>query len=304
MTDRIATLDGYGAFVRQHGRVFMVGDAPWVLESRKLTPLAPPHRQGPVNGEHLQRAMRASGAWVALWNDAWDTEPGPWWWICCDARDFGLERIEPSRRKSVRKALRECSVRRLETEWFAEHGYEVYAAAHARYGHVAPVSRAAFKAGAMANAEYAGRETWGAFVGDALAAYASCIVIDDVVKVSSAKSVPALLKHRPNDALHFMLRQHYLVERKMLYTTDGARVLEHDTHVQDFYETLGSRRIYCPLRIQLHPLLAAAIRLRAKDWARLLQLPRWHPALFSRISALAVASGIAEACAPADPGRG
>ncbi|HOI54227.1 MAG TPA: hypothetical protein PLP01_03170 [Phycisphaerae bacterium] len=302
MSQSVPSVETYAAHLESRGRLVRVGGEPWMLANRRLTPAVPPHRMGPVDRAEVRRALRQSGAIAALWTDAWDTSPGPWWWVCCDDPQYDYASLRSSRRSSVRKGLRLCEVRRIGVDELVTIGYGVYKAAFARYGTgVVPVSCDAYIADVRRNAEYVGRETWGAFIGGALAAYATCIVIDDFVLVSAAKADPSRFKSNPNEAVWFELTRHYLRERGIAWVADGARVLQHQTNIQGFIETMGYRRVYCPLRLEMLPGVAAALRLGARRWARMVGMARWRPALLDRIEALDTAYGIARVCAAEFP---
>jgi len=190
----------------------------------------------------------------------------------------------------------------VEAEWFAEHGYPVYLAAHARYGpEVRPVSAEEFARGAMENAEYPGRETWGAFVKGQLAAYISCIIIDDMVSLSSGKSDPAQSNAEPNTALVYTLTHHYLRERGFRFTTGGYRVLLHPTNIQDFLESLGYRRVYCPLRTIVRPSVALATSPGVQNWGRYLGLEKALPGPMDKLRAVGSLLSISKACEGIDP---
>jgi hypothetical protein len=303
MSDTQATLASYMVYLERRGWLVRVGDVPWMLADRRLTPAVPPHRMGPVDRTEVRRALRQSGAIAALWNDAWDTSPGPWWWVCCDDRQYDLERIRSgSRRKCVKRGLRQCSSRMIGVDELGEIGYDVYAAAFDRYAPGAkPLSREAYVADVRRNAEYGGRETWGAFVGGRLAAYATCIVVDDVVYVSASKSNPAMFKCNPNEALRFEMTRHYLRDRRMTYVISGMRVLQHESNIQEFLESMGYRKIYCPLRLEMRAGVSAALRLGVVRWARMAGMGRWYPGLLKRIEALDMAYSIARICASEFP---
>ncbi len=128
-------------------------------------------------------------------------------------------------RYETRKGLEQCEVRRVDSRWFAENGYGVYASAFGRYGTPPPLQEAGFVQEFLNHAEFPGRETWGAFRRGRLVAWQSCLVIDDVAFSVSSKSDPAHLKAKPNNALLYTLTRHYLRERNVAYVTSGSRVL-------------------------------------------------------------------------------
>ena len=145
-------------------------------------------------------------------------------------------------------------------------------------------------------ARYPGRETWGAFVGDKFVAYVSCIVMDGAVGLSWSKSDPAELHHKPNNALTYALTRHYLVERKLKYVTAGARVVQHPTHIQEFRQAMGYRRLYCSLKVQMHPLLTAGVCLRLDRLGGWSVLRKVAPKLAMNLSGTGLLARIAKSC--------
>ena len=65
---------------------------------------------------------------------------------------------------------------------------------------------------------------------------------------------------------------------------------------QDFLEELGFRRIYCPLRMALAPLLDAAVRSRLIEIGRLPALGWIKPGLRTDIEAVTTLWSIAQSC--------
>lgn len=291
------TLDEYAKHMAKSYPVVWIDGVPWRTSRRMLEPLAAPHTMKPVDRAKVRRAMRETGALLARWNDAWDTTPGEWWWICADDPNYDVEKFPSSRgRRGVRVGLRRCEVRPVELAWLAEHGYETYLAAFARYSSwVKPNSREAFAAGMMEYNEW-GCEGWACFVDGALAAWANCIVVGDAVYLSTVKSDPKYLNARPNNVMCYVLTREYLGPRHMAYVTDGLRVLLHETAFQDFLEEMGYRRIYCPLRVELSPLAALAVGSGLARWGRYVGLGKWAPASLSQLQAAASLVRIARAC--------
>ncbi|MBM4396217.1 MAG: hypothetical protein FJ087_11050 [Deltaproteobacteria bacterium] len=294
------TLDAFVAHAGATSTVVQVAGEPWQLSGRRLGPLAPPHRPPAASAEAVRRALAGTGALVASWNDGWDTPPLPWWWVCCDDPGYDVEGLPRNARRDVRAGLRRCEVRRVEPAELAEGGFAVYRAAFERYDvHVTALTAEGFAAEVRRNAAYPGRESWGAFADGRMVAWASCIVVDDVVLLASAKSDPAHLKAMPNNAIAYELARHYLRDRRMRYVTDGSRTVAHDTRYQDFLLRMGWRKVFCPLRLVLSPAARLAARSGADRWGRLLLLHRLAPVPFARVEALAAMDRIARECAVA-----
>lgn len=291
------TSEEYAKVLARHRQVVDIDGVPWEVSARRLLPLRMPHIMEPVDRAKAAAALKQTGAMVAMWNDTWDTPPCDWWWICCDAADYDVAMLPKRGRRDVRAGLRRCKVRRVDVEEMCHAGHRVYAASVNHHGGPAkPKTLSEFTAGAREGAEYAGREYWGAFVDDDLAAYASCIVLDDAVLLSGAKSHPEHHKALPNNALIHTLTQHYLRERGLLYVTDGTRAVRHQTRFQDFLARMGYRRIYCPVRILLHPKAAWVLRSRVHTWGRYVGLHKLAPGILAKSEALASLVEIARKC--------
>jgi hypothetical protein len=281
--------------------VVWIGDVPWRAANRMLQPLAMPHTIKPVGRAAVRQALRQTKAAVARWNDAWDTAPCEWWWICCDDHRYDVESLSSSARRDIRAGLRRCEVRRVEPAWLAENGYETYVGAYRRYGPGAsPVSRDQFAKG-MLKSTQPGSEWWAALVDGTVASFARCQVLDNAVDLSWLKSDPKYHKALPNNALVYVLTREYMVDRRFLYVTDGSRVLGHETNVQDFLEKMGYRRIYCPLRVELSPLAAAAVWSRVNRWGTYLGLRRLARRHMEAMDAVASLVRIARSCPQESP---
>jgi hypothetical protein len=289
----------YADYVSVNYPVHWIDGQPWRIKNRILEPIVPPHQIDGVSRLKVRELLGRSDALLARWNEGWDTAPCDWWWICCDNHGYDLDGLPRRGRRGARHGLTRCTVRQIDAACLCEQGYAVYEAAHARYpGHVRPASATEF-AGEIHQAGESGfYENWGCFVEDRLAAYVRCILLGDVVFLSEIKSDPMQLAARPNHALIYALTHHYMLSGKVRYVTDGSRSVHHETHIQDFLEGLGFRRVYCPLHVEMRPLLAAAIRTRALDLSRRMGLAKMAPGLMRQLEAATALWSIAQSCRP------
>ena len=290
------TLNQFAEHVAKSEPVIWIDATPWVSRGRVLRPLSMPHQAKRVSRQAVRSAMRRSGALFSQWSEGWDMDPSEWWYICCDRPDYDVSILRKMPRYDVRKGLQHCDVRRLDGEWFAANGFSVYEAAFRHYGSTPRLSDRQFAAEFRRNAEYPGRETWGAFVEGTLVAWASCIVIDDAVILSSTKSDPLYYRNRPNNALVYVLTRHYLRERQLSYVMSGSRALLHETNVQTFDEKMGYRRVFCQLRTELRPSLSIADALALSVWARRLGLGKILKVPLAKLDAVGEAVRISRDC--------
>lgn len=281
-----------------YATVMWIDALPWRVYRKSLEPMVLPHMMKPVDRTKVRQAMKQAGALMARWVDMWDTQECRWWWVTCDNKDYDIENLPKRGRRDVRAGLRRCEVRRLEptSQWLSEHGYAVYRNAYLGYGGEAPLSAEQYARDVLRGADYSGRESWGAFIGDKLIAYSRCLVQDNAVLLANAKSDPVHNKALPNNALTYTLTRHYLKERGFLYVTDGSRSVAHDTAFQSFVERMGYRKVYCPLRLELTPTLASLVRLKPHKWGKYLGLGKIAPGLLRKTDILSSLNAIANDC--------
>ena len=290
--EKSISLENYVAHVARCSRVVWIDGEPWEASGRQLKPLTNPHTRKPVDRVKVREAMRQTGCRLARWTDSWDTEPCPWWWVACDDKEYDVSKLPRGGREAVRKGLRQCEVRRIEPAFFAQHGHLVYLSAAKDYGRgFSCLSADQFAAEVMRNAGYEGRETWGVFHGEKLIGYASCIVVEDVAYVSASKSIPEYHKLKPNNACQYTVMFHYLRERGLLYVASGTRPIHHEVGIQDFRESMGSRKVYCPLRLELSRMVAWTVRLGVHNWGKLLGLHKVWPSVVQSLRATAYWTG-------------
>lgn len=285
----------YAAYASSTSNVVSIGETPWERQGQALTPLWMPHQWKPQARSDVRRALAQTGAAFAQWTEGWDTSPCEWWYICCDDGEYDLSRLQKGPRSHVRRGLAQCEVRTVDPQWFAQNGYPVYRAAFRHYGSKPSLSESGFVQEFTIHARYPGRETWGAFVAGKLVAWVSCLVIGDAAISSSSKSDPAYFQARPNNALLYVLTRHYLQDRGLKYVSAGARVLRHQTNVQDFKEHMGYRRVYCRLQLELGWKGSLLNALRPQSWPRSLARGRLSDAIDSA-KAFAAMVEIARSC--------
>jgi hypothetical protein len=234
--------------------VIWIDDIPWNVRDRILEPLSMPHTIENVNREKVHKALSDTNALLAYWTDDWGRAESEWWWICCDDKEYDIENVINSRgRRGIHKGMKDCSVSRVVPKDFPNLTYNIFSESMKSYGIKSSKipTKEEYYESIMNKSEYEGFELWGTFVGDKLAAFATCVVIDDVVMFGSTKSDPKLHTHSPNNALFYHITKHYLRERGILYVTNGSRTLLHPTTINDFLIRMGFRKVFCRLNVEL-----------------------------------------------------
>ena len=227
---------------------------PWCLYGRTLMPLCMPHKPLEVNREEVRAAVSQSHALLACWTTDWDAyDKSEWWWIVCDRTDYDIECIPSAgERKSIRRGLRPCNVRRMGVGEFSALAYPIYRFALEQYG-TKPPEPSRFAQEAEGWAAYPGTDFWGAFYEGRMVAYVVCRIMDGAVAMTSSKSDPQMHTHKPNAALFYTLSQAYL-SSGLQYVTGGSRTIQHPTAIEDFLENLGFRKVFCRVNVELSPM--------------------------------------------------
>jgi hypothetical protein len=174
-------------------------------------------------------------------------------------------------RRQTKRALEACEVRRVDAEFIAASGYEVYLRAYDRYRNATEAiwDEAEFQRRMRLHAPFDDLiHFWGAFRDGALVAFYICDLFDRVeVSYAFGKFHPDHMKAHPAHALIHRMTEYYLTEQHFEYVNDGWRSLVHETNIQDFLiEKFGFRKAWTRLAVHyrwpLGPLVRATFPFR------------------------------------------
>lgn len=183
-----------------------------------------------------------------------------------ELRAFDLAALKRHDRPVVRRGLREVEVRRLDDLGPVLEGIRRINFSQAvRNGHgLTPAyyveHRDQWEARMRREFSIAGREWWGAWVGDRLAAYYYAFHIGDTMQISAAKSHSDFLKLNPNDALAYTFLCHCRELPGCRQVMFGGWTPDTPT-LNGFKERYGFRRVDVPAYVGWNPLLLAAVGL-------------------------------------------
>ena len=231
-----------------------MGDIGWKYYNHALLPATAPHETvntAPVDDGSIWKAVWPSKPLFARWTTDWDCgyETG-WWFVICTP-PFSLSGLSKSSRKSVRKALENCRVARIDPAEYGEALWNVFSAAAKSYSNYLFTDD---KEGFISRCRSAspGQEYWAGFDQETgeMIGYKICTVYDRYVEFSVSKYAPAFLKLRVSDALNYIVIDYYLNQENKQYISNGERSVIHDTNVQSYYqEHFKFRRAYCRLHL-------------------------------------------------------
>jgi hypothetical protein len=222
----------------------------WRMYNNVLMPYVPPHV--PVNpGEsEISELLKRSGAYMLRWISDWGSQESEFWYIIKDTFG-GMDELTCKVRNNVRRGFKKCEVMQLDAAFLAENAYGVYVRAFERYKKN-PLPEKEFKNELYKLGKEPGREFWGVFAKQErkLIAYTQCRIHGNVCHYLATRYDPRFFNLLPSYAKIYAMNEYYLKENKLLYISNGARPIEHQTNVQEFLiNNFNFRKVYCRLNL-------------------------------------------------------
>ncbi len=228
-------------FERRGEPATVVDGAIFKLYSGMVVPFGPAEADYSLPQEEASRVLRSLGGRLLRTTTGFQPARAVSEWYAVICRAFTpIESVSSSNTRSqLRRALRNCEVRRISSAELARSGYAVYGRAFDRYaGSAAPVSASRFRAHVMAGDGFDDvMHHWAVTCDGELAGYCSAYAFERTeAAYSTIKLHPDYLKKYSSYALFHRMNQFYLGERTVGYVNDGFRTIRHQTGLQRFLE--------------------------------------------------------------------
>jgi hypothetical protein len=264
--------------------------------SLMLSYIGPPVERIPED-KRLKSFLRRKKALAAMWNYDGDyADDGPWYRCICDVQGYDESSIKSGNvRHNLRRSLNRCTVREVDFPWLAENGYAVYAKASARFENYIRITESEYRTEMQTHAGHGERKAVGVFVGETLIAFATLILVADIVFGDTAYFDPDYSNAYPMYALYYSVAREYLAAGYRAFDR-GSKPLLHETGIDPFLLRLGFRFSYCRLGLYLVFPLRMALDIadtlnRILPGLRIMQASK-------ALAALASARAIAESTKP------
>jgi hypothetical protein len=157
--------------------------------------------------------------------------------ICTEFED--LEDLSSKNRSEIRRGLRNCEVKRVEADFIAKNGFNVFISAFERYKGVKKpsITEKEFRERVLKMRDFEDIvHYWGVFHNDILIAYSENYIYDNIeAAYSTIKFHPEYMKLYPSYALIYTMNKYYLQNQKFEYVNDGFRNILHQTNIQGFF---------------------------------------------------------------------
>ena len=258
-----------------HGQV--VDGTLWLEEHRMIFPLGPASLSYVIPKSTAKELLSSSRKAVLVrFTDGFGGHgtTGKWYAVIC--RQFlDLSQYNSKNRNQIKKGLEQCAVKKVDAEYLARSGYDVYLAARTRYaediGSIRPKAAGQFKDDILVAKDFDDViDFWGVFHRDALVGYALNHRYGSTeVAYSSMAFHPEYFKFYPAYALIYQMNEYYLRDQSFAYVNDGYKNVGHKTNIQDLLiHKFGFRKTPTNLFVRYRPWLAAALWIPrfAKQW--------------------------------------
>lgn len=266
------TVGEFAAFWQRQGGSTTKGAGTYWQGVRPLVFLSLPYER-PIQPSRLEllRMLSLTPALVLRYRTATSSPTARGGAFICQFKDYNLERLPPKARNHTRKGLRECSVQKMRFADLSELGYPLNEATWRRQGRTETVLTAErWKKYCEAAQATPDMETWGAFVGGQLAAFAVCALVENCYNILHQSSSSELLRHSPNNALAFVVTRHALELSEAGRVSYGLKSIEDTEGLDQFKFGMGFSLLPLEERYALHPALKGFLALggrRALEFA-------------------------------------
>lgn len=203
-----------------------------------IVPIGPAMQNYDITKEDAVSLLRNLKGSMVRWTSGFQTNIAisDWYAVICD-QFIPLDAMKSSHRYKVNRGLNNCEVRRIEAEYLAQYGYDVYLNAMKGYQNNENIiiPETSFSRNIRDLKVYEDIfHLWGCFYKDKLIAYTHIYVYGDIeANYSTIKFHPEYLKLYPSEALFYTLNSFYL-DNKVAYVNDGFRSILHSTNIQEF----------------------------------------------------------------------
>jgi hypothetical protein len=232
-------------------RWFVSNECFWRKHHGAVIPLSMPHALSGMNETSARSIINAHGGYFIRWESAFDQrKDGPWWHII-KSESEDLRSLSGNTRSKIRRASKRYITRLAPRSEIIETGYRVYFAAYSRYKTFEPVMEESdFRAAVSELPDET--EFWivETVQSGEMVAFSENLVRDGACFYLTMWYNPESLRQYASYLLIHEMNRHYLNHEGLLYVSDGARNISHQTGIHDFLVSkFHFRRAYANLHV-------------------------------------------------------
>jgi len=235
------SIERFAELYERRGTHFeIIKDTLWVESNRMVAPVGPAKFNYTISKEDGGYLLtKFPKALLVRYTDGIQNDKlvGEWYAVICDTF-LDLNELPAKNRSEIRRGLKNCDVKMVDSDFIAEHGYHVYASALENYtgAKIKAITENQFKRNILLEKDFHDiRHYWGVLHNDKLIAYSANYIYDTIeVDYTAIKFHPDYLKLYPSYALIYTMNQYYLKEKSFEYVNDGFRNILHQTNIQKY----------------------------------------------------------------------
>jgi hypothetical protein len=223
----------------------------WRKHHGAIIPLSMPHRLSDISSKDARSVLAAHGGYFIRWESAFDQRKDGTWWHIIKSETEDLQSLSGNTRSKIRRAVKRYVSRRASREEIISKGYGIYLAAYSRYETFEPVMEDSdFRSVISELPEET--EFWIVETVESgeMVAFSENLVRDGACFYLTMWYSPESLRHYASYLLIHEMNKHYLNHEGLLYVSDGARNISHQTGIHDFLVSkFHFRRAYANLHV-------------------------------------------------------
>jgi hypothetical protein len=262
------TVDRYAEMSRAKNRPCALVDGQlFTRREQWIAPIGPAGQAYRLDRHQCRDLLRKLGGLWVMWRDGLDSPSAgsDWYAVICRQHRAVEEISDGKRRSELRRALRECEVRKVDAGEVANQGYETYCTALQSHqkSPAALSSESEFSRRVMTDAPFGDlRHQWGVYCNGKMIAFAQNLIYDTVeVNYTNIKLHPQYLKYYPAYALIYRMNEYYLSQKGFQYVNDGFKSIVHETGIQEFLiRKFGFEKAYTGLHVHYRPPLGQLLQ--------------------------------------------
>lgn len=235
--------------------IFEACQVKWCMLHGAIVPFSLTNKGHFISKNQARKIVQTRRAFFIRWETNFDTNKESEWWHIIKTGDAEIENFSGNTRSKIRRGLKIYKSEKCSKEVIIKDGYNVYLSAYSRYNTFEhPVSEKNFIQSICNVPENI--EFWGVFdrQSEELVSFSENIIDQKKCFYSTIWFTPESLKKYSSYVLFFEMNKSYLLDRKFLYVSDGARSIKHITNIHDFLQDkFGFRKAYAKLNIIYDP---------------------------------------------------
>lgn len=179
----------------------------------------------------------------------------------CEDKSYDLSNVQPRMRSIIRKGLKKCHARQIDFDYLYKYGMQLNrdTLARQRRSDSTFTDPAKWRQFCQAGRQVDGALTWGAFVGDELAAYMVAFIIDGYSNYLHQMSRTDLLPSRANHVLTYVATQEMLSRPDIHCVAHGQESIRNLPGLDEYKMRMGYRKRPMRYVVRLHPLVKSVM---------------------------------------------